>query len=342
MRRRVAILTALLAAAFAGSAFAAQPIYRNNVLTAQHVLVPGTHVRIVPPSGARSATSFRGFEIVQRQIQIRIEERMGLSFQQTVGALTPVALGGDGITVQDSSKVTLNGNPALLLYCSTIAGEGDRQEIGLLIFAFGDENVSSLIYGAYPLTDKGAVALLRNSLLTAILQTEAQPPNAGGGYRISAEGTAMKFVGEASMVRHFTVGGKPLSSELEDALYTSAQRSQQVPQAEWGAFADQAMEQYMSNYEHTVASKRSVSYAGLQGFETIADFQGAKRRDRTASGAMRYRVMPGKAYQVILFDPKGVVYTFNGIAVRDADSYLSQFKAITGTFQLINIDIKRK
>ena len=335
MKRLFVILTIIFLAAFASAAPAAQPIYRNNVLTAQHVLVPGTHVRIVPPSGAKAATSFRGFEIESRKIQIRIEERMGMPYQQVAGTLTPSALEADGIKVQDSSKVTLNGNPALLLYCSIKAGEGEnQQDSGLLIFAFGDSEISSLIYGSYPLTDKGAVGLIRNALLSAIFQSGGQSPNAGGGYALSSEGTSLKFIGETSMVRYFTVGGKQVSSQLEDALYTSSQRNQQVPQAEWSAFADKAMEQYMSNYEYTIASKRSIAYAGLQGFDSIADFQGARRRDRTASGATRYRTLPGKGYQVILFDPKGVVYTFNGIAVRDADSYLSQFRGITGTFRL--------
>lgn len=336
MRRLFIIaVTAILLAALAGISSAAQPIYRNNVLTAQHVLVPGTHVRIVPPSGARAATAFRGFEIESRKIQIRIEERMGVSYQQAASALTAAALQADGITLQDSSKVTLNGNPALLLYCSTKVGEGENQaDVGLLIFAFGDNSVSSLIYASYPATDKAAVGLLRNSLVTAIFQATPQAPNSGGGYTLSSDGTSLKFVGETSMVRYFTVGGKPVSNELEDAMYTSSQRTQPVPAAERGSFADQAMEQYMSNYEYTISSKRAISYAGLQGFETIADFKGARRRDRTASGATRYRSLPGKGYQVVLFDSKGIVYSFNGIAVRDADSYLAQFRRITGTFQV--------
>lgn len=335
MKRQVVILTALFAAALANAAYAAAPIYRNNVLTAQHVLVQGTHVRIIPPSGAQAAGSFRGFEIAPREIRIRIEERMGMPFQRTASTLTAEALKNEGITLLDSSKVTLNGNPAMLLYCSAIPGDGDRQQIGLLIFAFGDESISSLIYGTYPLADKGAAGLLRSSMLTSILQTGAQPPNAGGGYKLSSDGTSLKFAGEASMVRYFTVGGKKLAEELEDALFSSTQANRQIPQEERSAFADQAMEQYMSNYEYTVASKRGVSYAGLQGYEITADFQGARRRDRTASGATRYRSMPGKGYLVILFDPKGVVYTLSGIAVRDADSYLAQFKSITRTFQLV-------
>ncbi len=329
-----AVATFLLAA-FAGTSFAAQPIYRNNVLTAQHVLVPGTHVRMIPPSGARAATSFRGFEIESRKIQIRIEERMGVSYQQTAGALTTAALEADGIILQDSSKVTLNGNPALLLYCSTKAGDGSGQpDVGLLIFAFGDNNISSLIYASYLATDKAAVGMLRNALLTAIFQATPGAPNAGGGYTLSADGTSLKFTGETSMVRYFTVGGKQVSPELEDAMYTSSQRTQPVPVAEQSTFADKAMEQYMSNYEYTVSSKRAVSYAGLQGYEIIADFKGARRRDRTASGATRYRNLPGKGYQVVLFDPKGSVYFFNGIAVRDSDSYLAQFRRVTGTFQV--------
>lgn len=329
MRRPFATIAVIILTLAAGTAFAAPPIHKSNVLTAQHVLVPGTHVRIVPPSGARAASSFRGFEIESRKIQIRIEERMGVSYQQTATGLTSAALETSGILMQDSSAVTLNGNPALMVF-----GKLSGDEMGVIVFAFGNNSLSSQIYATYPLTDKSAPSLLRNSLLSVIFQEGGQAENAGGGYTLSAEGTSLSFAGEASMVRYFTVGGKQVSGELDDALFTSSQRNQHVPADQRNDFATNAMDQYMSNYEYKVSGRRSVSIAGLQGLETIVDFPGAKRMSRTASGAARYRNLPGKGYQVILFDPQGVVYTFSGIAVRDADSYLSQFQRITGTFRL--------
>lgn len=332
MRRSLACMAAFFLAMMAGAASAAQPIYRNNVLTAQHVLVPGTHVRMVPPSGAAAASSFRGFEIQSRRIQIRIEERMGVSYQQAAAGLTPAALEANGITVQDTGNVTLNGTPALMVYGTVKTG--DETSVGMIIFAFGNNSVSSLIYASYPSEDKGAVSLLRNALLSVIFQEGGQTANAGGGYTLTADGTSLQFVGEASMVRYFTVGGKQISDELDDAMFMSSQRNQQVPAGERRDFADKAIDQFMSNYEYTVSGKRDISYAGLQGFETIVDFKGARRMKRTASGAARYRNLPGKGYQVVLFDAKGVIYTFSGIAVRDADSYLSQFRRITGTFQI--------
>jgi hypothetical protein len=69
--------------------------------------------------------------------------------------------------------------------------------------------------------------------------------------------------------------------------------------------------------------------------ETIAEFEGAAKKIRTSSGALVNRPAKGKGYQVVLFDDdEGRVFIFNGIAVRDADSYASQFARITSTFAI--------
>jgi hypothetical protein len=79
-----------------------------------------------------------------------------------------------------------------------------------------------------------------------------------------------------------------------------------------------------------------VNFGGLPGIETIAEFDGATRRTRTASGAQVRRQIKGKAYQTILFDEnEGKIYIFSGSATNDADSYISQFSKITSTFALI-------
>jgi|GEM_PF-3134557 len=336
MKKILAALGAvLLVVTAASAAFAATAVHRGNVLTAQHVQVPGTHIRLVPPSGARLASSFRGFEITSRRIQIRIEERMGVSYRQAAAGLTAPALERDGIRVRDRADVLLNGSPAQMLF-GTIRSEDGDTEVGLVLFVLGNDSLSTLIYGTYPTEDRSAASMLRESLLSAIFGTGGGAPSSGGGYTLSVAGTSFGFVGEASNTRYFTVGGKQVPADLDDALFTSAQVNTQVPAEQRGGFSDKAMEQFMTNYEYTVSSKRSVSYGGLQGIETVADFAGARRQRKTASGATRVRNLPGKGYQVVLFAANGNVYTFNGIAVRDADSYLSQFKRIMGTFQLTN------
>lgn len=336
MKRIHIAMAMLLLIVGARTALAAQPIYRNNVLTARHELVPGTHVRIVPPAGGVASSLFRGYEIVSRMITIRIEERLGVAFARTEETLTASALAAGGIKLNDSAKVTLNGSPALLLYCTVEGAEAEGYEnTGLLIFAFGNDSLSSLIYGRYRPDDRGARELVQNAMLSAILETGSQAQETGGGYRVSTAGTSLKFVAEASMVRYFTVDGKPVPvDQLDDAMYTTMQRNQLVPDSDREDFANRLMEQYLSNHEHTIVSRQGVSYTGLQGIEIVAEFSGATRRRRTASGATRNVTMPGVGYQVVLFDPKGVAYVFNGIAVRDAQNYLAQFRKITGTFQL--------
>jgi hypothetical protein len=124
-----------------------------------------------------------------------------------------------------------------------------------------------------------------------------------------------------------------VADSAQTAVFTSSTADDVVPAEARKAYAEAAMERYLSAYEYTLVSERSVSYGGLQGTETIAEFDGAPRRVRTFSNANVTRVRKGKAYQVLLFDgDDGKIFVFSGLAVYDADSYVSQFARILSTF----------
>ncbi len=336
-RNAVAVAAALVLC-LAAAAAAGPQIYKNNVRTAQHVVVAGTHVAIVPPGAAKKASRFAGFEIPDRRVSIVITELMQEFEAYAASGLTPSALEGEGIAVADTSKVTLNGGPGLLVTGTTTTPqgvEGGGEEFGVVLLAFGSERVTAVMHAYYPATDRSAATLLRNALLTAIFDS-GPVAKKGGGYTIETGGTEFSFVDEASSVRYYTVKGGSVKGEVETALYTSAAVARSVAPTERKAFADESFKRFMSAYEHTVSNRKEVSFGGLPGIELVADFEGAVRRDRTASGGTVRRKMPGKGYQVVLFDDAGgKVYLFSGIAVRDAEKYLSQFKRMTSSFRRI-------
>ncbi|MDR1515911.1 MAG: hypothetical protein LBS45_09460 [Synergistaceae bacterium] len=313
-------------------------VYKNNPLTAQHVLVPGTHVAIVPPSGATLSSSFTGFLNEPRRVTCEIREVL-TPFANIEPSLTPEKLEGEGIAVQDTTDVNLNGKPAKLIagtYSgadSASTGVGEAGEgIGVVMFVFGNDRLTVFVKGYYPLSDKSAAAQLRNSMLSAILEPK-QKENPAEPYTISAAGTEFKLADEAGGTKRFTIGGKPYGSTISDAIFISSFFTQAITRDEQAGFADKSAEQFLSKYEHTILSKRNIQYGGIPGIEIIADVKGNERRDRTASGGTVMRPIPARGYVAVLFDPNSdLVYSFTGIALQNAEGYLSQFIRITSTF----------
>lgn len=330
MLHTFATLTCFLAVAC--TCHAASPIHRNNVLTARHVVVPGTHVALVPPPGATPAVRFRGFEIPPLNASLRVMEKMGVSYAKSERELVPQVFEADGIKITDRAKATLNGRSATL-FEGTIGGQ--EGSAGLLLFVTGDENLTTQIYGLFPEGDQKARRILREALLSMIFRPQ-QDENGGGLYRLSTGGTEFKFAGETNMTRHYTLDGAPPSGTIETALYTVTVITETlVPENEREDFTRRRMGKYMAELPYTISGMRKITLAGLPGIELVADFSGASRRTRTASGARVNRTSPGKSFLTILFDsPSNTLYSFNGLAVRSSEKYLAQFRQMTSSFML--------
>jgi RES domain-containing protein len=318
---------ALLAASH--NAWAGSKVFKNNVLTAQHVAVPGTHIVLVPPSGAKLSSSFAGFEIESRGIRCEIRE-VSSPYAKIEPALTPEGVEDEGVKARDISDVDMNGTQGkIILGTST---EDQAGETGVVMFVLGNERFTVYIIGYYPQADKAAQGQLRNSMLSAIMEPK-QEQRTTDPYTISTAGTEFKLADEVGATKHFTVGGQMYTSVVKDAIYSITSFSTAVSQEERAGFADKAAESFLSQYEHTTISRRDVNYDGLPGMEIVADVKGNFRLDRTASGGSVRRPIPARGYVAILFDPNSdLVYSFTGIAIQNAESYLSQFIRITSTF----------
>lgn len=327
------LLQAVLAAA-------APAVYKTNYLTAQHKHIEGTQVSLVLPSGAVQSKMFRGFEIQSRKISCEVQEQRG-AFETHAGTLTKEGLEADAIEVQDITDIMLNDRPAKLItgraynVASKFNTTEVTSEIGVLLLVAGNGQTTTFIYGYYPLADQGAPGLLRTTLLSVVFGS-GPGENTGGGYTLSTAGTGLQYAKELSMTRYYLPAGQTLEGDgVQTAQFTSTMLTgRQVPQDQQPVFAKETFERYLSSYEPTYGQPTSVTVAGMPGIELLADFTGAPRKVRTASGGHVNRTSPGKAYQLVLFGTAGQVYVLQGIAVRDAESYVAQFKRMSSSFTL--------
>ena len=272
--------------------------------------------------------TFRGFEFPDGRSRIEISESGGASYRESEGTLTPEGLESLRVSFRDKSPVVLNGSPAVLIG-GTSSADAD---MGVFLLVVGNDRMTVYIYGFYPDGDKPAEGAIKNSLLSCIFNP-GRVENVSAGYTLSTEGTSLKFVDEVGSARYFTPDGKPLADSMQTAFFTSATADDAVPAEARKAYAEAAMEKYLSAYEYTLISERSVNFGGVQGIESIAEFDGTPQRARTSSGADVKRTRKRKAYQVLLFDEDdGKIYIFSGLAIHDTDSYVSQFARISSTF----------
>jgi hypothetical protein len=243
------------------------------------------------------------------------------------------------VKAEDISDVNLNGKPAKLVLGTAVDKRGAQADGGagdfrVVLMILGNENVTLYLYGYYPVTDKAAEGLLRNSVLSAILEPK-QKENASGAYSLTTAGTSFKFQDEIAGTRYYSIDGKQAQAASSDAVYMTSSQNQTVQAADRESFADEAAARYLSQYEYQIISRKNVNYGGLSGIEIIAELKSINSRsDKTASGARVKRTLPAKGYQTLLFDDSGTIYSFSGITVRDADNYLAQFIRMTSTFQL--------
>ena len=307
-------------------------IYKNSVLTAKHVTIPGTHITIILPEGASLVSSHRGFEAAKAGVTCKVVERAGLPYSESASLLTDKSLEADYIKIIKSERVILNGLQSTLLTCTMT----DNSMRGLIIFAVGDDRLTSLLYCYFPAGNTKAEKIIRDSLLSIIFESK-QRENSSGNYTLTATGTTLKFAVETNMTRYYTVDGKPISDTIDDASYSSSLIAKALKPEERSKFAESLFASYLSQHEFSICDRRNVTIAGLSGIEMTADIQGVKHRVRTSSGGVVSRVMPGKAYQTLLFDIRsGIIYSFNGIAVRDSANYVNQFRKITDSFKKID------
>lgn len=332
---RLGVIFSLLALLFLYGtvAGAASAIYQNNVKTAQHVFAPGAKVAIIPPSGSRVSQKIAGFELPSAEATISFSERAG-SYDTNVAGYTKEFFGNRGYTLQDTTNVVLNGQQARLFKLLYV-DDKEGKELGVWMLVLGDSKRTITLEGRYPKQNAPVGDIIRRALLSSFLQV-GQPENASGLFSVSTQGTDFRFVEDIAGVRYYTTDGQPVPTPIKRAVFSVGKRNTSVEDKEKRlAYSMELLTANLENKSFVIQSQNPIVLAGLQGYEIICSVDGA-RMNSGGSGFSKARVLKGAIYQVTLFDASGAVYIMQGVAVREAMNYMSQFKSIASSFKLSN------
>ena len=313
-----------------GAADAGSTIYQNNVKTAQHVFAPGAKVAIIPPSGSRVSQKIVGFDLASGGGTISFTERAG-SYADNVGSYTKDSFGSRGYTLQDTTNVVLNGQPARLFKLLYVEDQ-EGKEFGVWMLVLGDSKRMITVEGRYPKENTSLGNTIKRALLSSFLQT-AQPENASGGFSVSTQGTEFRFAEDVAGVRYYTTDGQPVPNPISRAVFSIGKRNANVEDKEKRlAYSMELLTAGLENKSFSIQSQNPITLAGLQGYEIMCRIDGV--RLNSGKGFSKARVVKGGIYQVTLFDASGTVYVMQGMAVREAMQYMSQFKSIAASFKL--------
>ena len=313
-----------------GAADAGSTIYQNNVKTAQHVFAPGAKVAIIPPAGSRVSQKIVGFDLASGGGTIAFSERAG-AYADHIGGYTKEYFGSRGYTLQDTSNVVLNGQQARL-FKLLHTEEQEGKEFGVWMLLLGDSKRLITVEGRYPKENTSLGNTIKRALLSSFLQT-AQPENASGGFSVSTQGTEFRFAEDVAGVRYYTTDGQPVPNPIKRAVFSIGKRNANVEDKEKRlAYSMELLTAGLENKSFSIQSQNPITLAGLQGYEIMCRIDGV--RLNSGKGFSKARVVKGGIYQVTLFDASGTVYVMQGMAVREAMQYMSQFKSIAASFKL--------
>ena len=338
MTKKLKTLKILLAIAavlsLTAQAYAGARIFQNNVMTARHVIAPGSHVGLIPPSGAYLSKEFTGFTVSQQKINIIIRE-LGTGFEKGVATLAAPALKEQGVTVKDVSDVLLSGKPARLIHATESLkqkGSDTATEVGRWILALGDDRRTVIVNGYYTNGDAAASSLVRRTLLTAVYVPD-RPQGAGGDYTITTTGTSFSFAGDFGGTRYFTTDGQPPKDQVTTAVFSSFVQKEKVDLNKRAEHSLSMLKGFLGEGQFTVTSQNAVTISGLKGYEIQATTKG-ERQGAQRGGRRRFVLREGRVQMAALYDDNGSVYTMLGFAVRDVENYLPQFSRMIRSFKL--------
>jgi hypothetical protein len=193
-----------------GCLIAALPLFANKKAlhpyrSSDHVAVPGTRIRMIPPQGFVVSPNFSGFQQESTGSSIMVVS-MPASFDVISKEMLEGGLAKQGIKVESQEEVQISERPALLI-------SGSQKAYGLYYtkytLIFGTDSETIVINGATPIEKRSAANAIRKSLLTTLYDPAMEiDPLAHADFTIDCSEGPFVFAGGVANSLIFTVDGE--------------------------------------------------------------------------------------------------------------------------------------
>ncbi|MDQ3112170.1 MAG: hypothetical protein M3R17_19980 [Bacteroidota bacterium] len=256
----------------------------DNVLTAEHVYVPGTKVSLIPPKGFIKAGDFVGFQQSESGSSILVTEIAG-PFSEIRAGLTKEALLSKGVVLSKIDSMTINNLPATFI----IGLQSARgTTFTKYILAFGTEKETILINGVFPNALQELGAGIKAAMISAFYEADKKiNPFDAVDFEIDVTSTKLLLAkGMAGSLIYSMDGALPTKSKDKTTLMVAKSISQ-ADIVDKKLFALNRLKQMPMQIEK-IESTNEITIDGISGYEIIAIGREPNREAR-------------KVYQVILY-----------------------------------------
>ena len=285
----------------------------------KHLKVPGTKVRLVPPTSLKPSERFPGFWDEETSSSIVITE-MPAPYSEIANGFTKEALATKGMSLLSKKEISLNGRPGILLHVGQ-----EARSIAFLkwMVITGNEKETVLVTATFPEEMKAQLSsAMEQSALSVQWDAEAKvDPLAGLNFSFNDD-PSLRFARRISNGVMLTKDGALSGKPNNDPFFIIGPSISQVQISDVGRFAER---QLMQNEKATgiiIKKQSDVTIAGLSGREIVAE---ARWKDLPDA--------PMIIYQVLLLDGENY-FIMQGFAPREEqEKYLAVFTRIAQSFR---------
>lgn len=289
----------------------------SNDLTAEHKLILGTKISLIPPKGFETASKFLGLQEDESGSTIMIVDIPG-PFAEISKGLTKDALLTQGVQAKEIENIKINNIPALFI-------SGEQMAYGNLyvkyVLIIGTDKETIMINGVVPseLADEMGKEV-KNSILTSYYDIDKKiNPFEIVDYELDLTSSKLIYANKVSNGLIFTKDGL-VPPKLTDKTYLIIAKSFSLVNIEdKKTFSINRLQELpVGNIEMQTIKELVIN--GMTGFEITAEGKGKKTEEHL------------KIYQAVLFTDDSY-YIFYGSTNQDYDTNIEEIRNLVTTFK---------
>lgn len=297
----------------------------GNAASAQDLRpIAGSRVAIGVPAQFSATDRFAGFIDEKTNASIVVMDMPAAGFEQIAGSLSPEVLATRGIT--NAKRGTLSGRADPYVYFTGEQASPIGKITKFLMVAQQGPNAAMITVNVpADAIDKNGLTVPAIEAMLAKVDIRAEPAAAQTPFRLGYLGPLKDAgaVGGAGRIYTLDGTGAPATPMPGRTLFIVVPSLNPTPAGDLGALADRAIKEIGDTSDVSVTARRSVTIAGLQGFEHLATA-------RTGKGTVEIVLI-----QVVLAHPKGGYIRIVGQASGDGrQAILAEFQKIARSFSL--------
>jgi hypothetical protein len=286
----------------------------TNSKTSKHINIPGTRVYIIPPANFNVAGTFIGLQKGDNAM-FNIYDLVGGNFYSNTATFSKAEFEQKGVKVFDYRDIKVNGYPAKYIF---MQGDDATRTYGLI---FGDTTFSTMILAVCPVADETTSKEIINALNTIWYDKSKKiDPFETANFSLDDKVSKFKFAQYNANIYIYSIDGVQ-NKEDKDAPVILVSQFPKDNTTTVKNIADMMISK-MQQYGLTDPEIKNPSTQKINGYDC---YETEVYGQMLGKNSLLYYCVVAKGDKVIVVQ---------GIAKRDIENNLQEFKKLTGTIKV--------